>query len=451
MRAQVRLGGVRRYNQIMNIDILFRGSGLLLGLVGLWLIYWFLLADRAKGRKRCPKCWYDMPSADSLRCSECGNEAKREADLLKTRRRWNGLWLCVLVFLAAGYLWIQPKVKQDGWVSVLPNTALILCLKLENNQAFFAELDRRTQTDVSNLYPDSDSTGLLVTDSESLYQWQWRFIGNICIDLMKDDSDVLDRQMLYAWFYFASISVPVEDAHRIFRATIPLLADDDPRIRGLAVIYCADSRFSEEAVEAISPLFDDPIQQVRLSAVNGLGTIGMHNSAPLPILVDALNHEDAQVRAGAAAHLGVIANTGEEPKLAFETLVNVYETDSDVEVRAEALGAIWEFKSHRKRAIEYLREAFSSTESVMREKAMYLLSIMDQFDEAFDLEFALKGLTDESAGVRSGAAWILQSRISTDSLRPHVEFLRELLDSGDEELQGMMWLLLKRIQDATDD
>ena len=99
-----------------------------------------------------------------------------------------------------------------------------------------------------------------------------------------------------------------------------------------------------------------------------------------------------------------------------------------------------------------MREAFSSTESVMREAAIWsIFSWMDQFDEVFELEFALKGLTDESADVRLAAAWILESRISVDSLRPHEEFLRELSDSGDKEFQEMMLLLLKRIQDATDD
>ncbi len=149
------------------MDWLFRGSGFGLGMVGLGLCYWFLLADRARGRKRCPKCWYDMSVAESLRCPECGHDAKRAADLLKTKRRWKGLWLCMLVFLAAGLLWIQPKVQQHGWVSVMPSTALILCLRLEDNQVFFAALDRRTQIDVSKFYPDV--TGMMVTDVEVLY------------------------------------------------------------------------------------------------------------------------------------------------------------------------------------------------------------------------------------------------------------------------------------------
>lgn len=316
-------------------------GGAVVGLLGLWLLYWSLLRDRSKGRRRCPKCWYDMSFADSLRCPECGNDAKREADLLKTRRRWKSLWICLLVFLAASYLWIQPKVKQDGWVSVLPNTALILCLRLEDNQAIFAELHRRTQT------PFWMADVLTAeNDPESLYKWQWRLIGNACITL-RDDPDFLDRRLLLVWMNRVSSVVQVEHAYRYFRATIPFLADDDWVIRRMAATYCADVRFSEEAVEAIRPLLDDAIGDVRVSAVAGLGNIGIYSSAPLPILLDALNHKDAQVRAYTAVRLGDIANTGKEPELVFETLVNVHETDSDVEVRANALGAICKFESRR--------------------------------------------------------------------------------------------------------
>ena len=430
----------------MNIDILFRGSGLLLGMAGLWLIYWFLLADRAKGRKRCPKCWYDMPSADSLRCPECGNDAKREADLLKTRRRWKNLWMCLLVFLAAGYLWIHPKVKQDGWASVLPNTVLIFSLRLPENDWAFAELGKRTTTTLEKPY---SHVGVL--DSDKLYQWQWRLVGNACIDLMRDDQEFLERWILLDWLYLASISLSREDAYRYFRATIPFLSDDDPEIRSMVIRYCADARFVAEAIEAIRPLLDDPIQQVRVSAVDGLGMIGLYSSAPLSILVDALEHEDAQVRVSAVENLGSVANFIEEPKVVFETLVNVHETDSDVEVRAEALRAICKFKSQKERAIEFMREAFSSTESVMRKEAIWSLLRMEQFDETFDLEFALNGLTAESADVRWAAARILENRISIDSLKPHEEFLRELADSDDENVRMAVRQHLRRIQDAIED
>ena len=424
-------------------------GGAVVGLLGLWLLYWSLLRDRSKGRRRCPKCWYDMSFADSLRCPECGNDAKREADLLKTRRRWKGLWLCMLVFLTAGFLSIQPKVQQNGWVSVMPNTALILCLRLGDTEALFAELDRRTQINVSEF--NTYFPGMLVTDPESFYQWQWRLVGDACVELKKGDPDVLDRQLLLEWLYRASTHVIGDDADRFFRATLSFLEDADPGIRRTAAIYCADARSPETALESIRPLLDDPIQQVRVGAVSGLWVLGRYSPAAVPVLVEALNHNDREVRAGAAAALGSIAEHGEEPTEVFETLVDVYRSDSDVRVQAQALRAICKFESQRARAHEFMREAFSSPESVLREEAVESLVTMDQFDEAFDLDFALRGLDDESLDVRFFAAWLLNERISTESLRPYQELLRGFAESDDENVRGAVRQQLLRIQEAIED
>ena len=49
-----------------DVDWVFWTLGGLLGLAGLSLIAWALFADRAKGRKRCPKCWFDMTGSVTL-------------------------------------------------------------------------------------------------------------------------------------------------------------------------------------------------------------------------------------------------------------------------------------------------------------------------------------------------------------------------------------------------
>ena len=129
----------------------------------------------------------------------------------------------------------------------MPNTALIFCLRLEENQAFFAELDRRPQTDGSESYPDF--IGMLVTDPASLSQWQWRLVGNACVELKKGDTDVLDHQLLLERLHRASTNVIGEDADRFFRATVLFLEDDNlgsgPRIMqsSTASRYAAHSLF----------------------------------------------------------------------------------------------------------------------------------------------------------------------------------------------------------------
>lgn len=101
-------------------------GGAALGLLGLWLLYWSLLHDRAKGHRRCPKCWYNMSGTDSLTCSECGRTAKREKRLYKTHRRW--CWACaaVLFLLVAYGSSLTPKARRDGWVRAAPTFGLII-------------------------------------------------------------------------------------------------------------------------------------------------------------------------------------------------------------------------------------------------------------------------------------------------------------------------------------
>src|SRR5262245_32422096 len=58
--------------------------------------WWF---DPARGRRRCPKCWYDMSGAPAARCPECGQEIRGDRDLARTRHS-RGLVLIGLVLLA---------------------------------------------------------------------------------------------------------------------------------------------------------------------------------------------------------------------------------------------------------------------------------------------------------------------------------------------------------------
>ena len=73
-----------------------------LALIGVVVMIWALLADPSRGRRRCPKCWYDLSQTQGLRCSECGHEVRRERQLHKTRRRWRWAALALVLILAGG-------------------------------------------------------------------------------------------------------------------------------------------------------------------------------------------------------------------------------------------------------------------------------------------------------------------------------------------------------------
>lgn len=85
-------------------------------------VFW----DRARGRSRCPKCWYDMTGSTGLRCPECGCEARSERFLHRTRRNWK-LALSAIPFLAGGYtLHHWSAIQRGAWPELVPTTALIL-------------------------------------------------------------------------------------------------------------------------------------------------------------------------------------------------------------------------------------------------------------------------------------------------------------------------------------
>lgn len=98
--------------------------------VGLYLA---LGRDRSRGRKRCPRCWYDLSSSvtkpfKELRCSECGHVVKVERRLYRTRRHWRWAVLSVLIMPAGVALPLWPQIREKGWTSVVPTDALLLLL-----------------------------------------------------------------------------------------------------------------------------------------------------------------------------------------------------------------------------------------------------------------------------------------------------------------------------------
>ncbi|MHC4948697.1 MAG: Rpo12/RPC10 RNA polymerase subunit family protein [Planctomycetota bacterium] len=97
-------------------------------LLGLAVLAVALFADRARGRRRCPRCWYDLSGTPGLQCPECGHAARRERALFRTRRPRR--WIAVaLALLAAGAgLALRPTIRRDGWLSLVPTRALLWTL-----------------------------------------------------------------------------------------------------------------------------------------------------------------------------------------------------------------------------------------------------------------------------------------------------------------------------------
>lgn len=101
--------------------------GLMLALIGIMLAAWSLFADRSRGRRRCPRCWYDLNAAPKpgLTCSECGHTVRNERRLFKTRRRWRWVGASLLLWMGSAALFLTSKVQNDGWSPLAPTLVLL--------------------------------------------------------------------------------------------------------------------------------------------------------------------------------------------------------------------------------------------------------------------------------------------------------------------------------------
>lgn len=81
-------------------------------------------ADRSKGRRRCPRCWFDMSATRSLLCPECGRTHKHEGRMYLTRRHWR--WAVLFVVLLAGgrAVYEVPRIRAVGPQGYAPEWAM---------------------------------------------------------------------------------------------------------------------------------------------------------------------------------------------------------------------------------------------------------------------------------------------------------------------------------------
>lgn len=89
---------------------------------GLIVLVWAVVGDRARGRRRCPKCWYDLRGTVGRRCSECGFEAQSEGRLFRSRRRWRWATVAGLAVAMGIGIAATPRVH---WLGLMPNWVLL--------------------------------------------------------------------------------------------------------------------------------------------------------------------------------------------------------------------------------------------------------------------------------------------------------------------------------------
>lgn len=154
-----------------------------------------VLADPIRRRfrkaRRCPKCWYDLSHTPGLTCSECGYTARREKQLLKTRRSRGWIVASLLLGVTSAVSFRVPAVRDRGLKALMPTTILVLIAPaLESENAYAIG----QQSAMSSAYggfglpvtiappPDNLSAELAVRmEDRELANWQWNLLQRLAI------------------------------------------------------------------------------------------------------------------------------------------------------------------------------------------------------------------------------------------------------------------------------
>lgn len=157
-----------------------------------------LFADRGAGKRRCPKCWYDLAYSPGMTCGECGHTAQKESDFTHTRRR-PGVALAAILICVVLVIGVNDQMNQRGMLRHLPTGLLIWTLPLAGGMdgPVGREIDRRAtqrQLDIDHWqqllercaagdwFNTPASDGWIENYGAFIVNWRNRFIGDDALE-----------------------------------------------------------------------------------------------------------------------------------------------------------------------------------------------------------------------------------------------------------------------------
>ncbi|MFI4898407.1 MAG: hypothetical protein ACIARR_11340 [Phycisphaerales bacterium JB059] len=160
-----------------------------------WLVFaggiglggWALLWDRSRGRRRCPKCWYDLGGVEPdvegrWICSECGKVVERARSLRRTRRRWRWVGVAMVLLVASHGLRAVPAVQRNGWIEAVPDVVLVASFPFLSEEQGTGLLSPFVTRPRGGAYPEKALErvargGWVARGNETRYSWLSRRVA----------------------------------------------------------------------------------------------------------------------------------------------------------------------------------------------------------------------------------------------------------------------------------
>jgi hypothetical protein len=296
-----------------------------------------LFRDRSRGRRRCPKCWYDMPGGNGMTCPECGRTQKREKGFAKTRRRWRGVVLGMLLLAGSVGTVLAPAASTGEWVKHTPTPVLRGILawfpqdakkartKFESS-LIVSSLTRWERTLLASEYARVVRTARIRTETEAIDQEA--VMACFMLGMLGEDARValpelragLQRDDLL--YVFATVHVTLgaiaqDNAEAVADA---LRREEEPSMRALLIeaLYAVGGR-SRETGQAMRGEFEASTSDAqRFEAVSTWIMVDAEDPAIVDALVKIMTTGSAIVRVIAIRLLGVLAHSAEASHVRLE-------------------------------------------------------------------------------------------------------------------------------------
>lgn len=411
----------------MLVHVLLYAVTVLLVLAGIGVLHRAAFADRSRGRPRCPRCWYDMTGSRGFVCPECGHDARRQSNLLRTRRHGGRVMLGFLLVVSGLSLGAVPTVQEQGWSALLPTTGLMLVLPWTDNEWVFEEVDARVTASHPKWFVrrgrEHDVTAMTV------------FYARRCAALVESPrQERLRRRAVQTLF-----DLSVRDA-QVERVLLKAVRDQNPTIRWEAISALSQMAANGALVDpglcarTVALRLKDSTLSVSMRAARFFRLLDPPAREALPDLVSALDDERLEVRAEAAITLAPYGAAAGE---AVPRLITLFE-DSNRRMATVAINTTGRIGHPASAAVGRLVEIVRLNDSRSDAALTALTRLGASATEAIPSLCALLGDAAEEDRRRTAAAAALLA------INPYDQNVLDAIESAAREDRESLRLLIAR-------